>query len=423
MNRPLRIAIFTLALAGITASVLAQPKDGQRQRQRGNRGDGGGPGGFGGGGFGNMGRGMMQRLQSDPLRKQDIERAAEMLNLSDEQRTAAMTLVDGYDQQLRNMRDEQQAAREDARNAMRDGDGPPDMTAMRDAQQKQREKQSQIETQLLSDMKALLTPAQTDKWTTVESSIRRNQKLRRGIMAGERLDVAEVVHDMNLPADQLKDAENILDQYQTEIDRELSARDALMDKPMPDFRAMRDSGDFSEVQKMISQRRDASTKVRDVNKRFARQVQNALPESVRDPFAEKVQAATYPEVFRKTSGAEAIAKAIAMPDVTPEQMEKISQVEETYKSKMNSWSSKATKAWDELETQFKPENMGPGAGGGGDTMRAASEELNTLRRDRRDLDRATLKQLKDILTADQSKELPELEEDDTGRGNRRPRDL
>lgn len=422
MTHVIRTATIILALTGATASVLAQPQDGQRQgqRQRNRGGDGGGfGGGFNFGGMRGMGGG-----RGEQLRKQDIERAADMLQLTDEQRNAAMTLADGYDKQLRDMREEQQAAREDAREAMRDGNGPPNMDAMREAQQKQREKQSAMETQLLSDMKALLTPAQSDKWTNVESTIRRGQKLRTGMMAGERLNVGDVVNDMNLPADQLKDAEGILEQYNTEIDRELAAREILTDKPMPDFRAMRESGDFSEMQKLMSERREAATKVRDVNKRFARQVQEALPESARATFGEKVQAATYPEVFRKTSGAEAIAKAIAMPDVTPEQMEKIAAVEDNYKSKMGGWSTKAVKAWDELETQFKPENFA-GGGGGGDAMRAAGEELNTLRRDRRDLDRATLKQLKEILTADQAKELPDLEEDDTGggRNNRRPRDI
>ncbi|MFO0858426.1 MAG: hypothetical protein U0640_13855 [Phycisphaerales bacterium] len=422
MTKSIRIAAVLLTLTGAATTLLAQPQDGQRQgqRQRGGqgRGDGGGFGGFGG-----M-RGMMQGGgRGEQLRKQDIERAADMLQLTDEQRTAAMTLADGYDQQLKTLREEQQAAREEARNAMRDGDGPPNMDAMREAQQKQREKQASMETQLLSDMKALLTPAQSEKWASVESTIRRGQKLRTGMMAGERLNVADVVHDLNLPADQIKDAEGILEQYNTEIDRELAARETLMDKPMPDFRAMRESGDFSEMQKLMSERREASTKVREVNKRFARQVEATLPESARAAFTEKVQAATYPEVFRKTSGAEAIAKAIAMPDVTPEQMEKIAAVEENYKSKMSGWTSKATKAWDELETQFKPENFGQG-GGGNDAMRAAGEELNTLRRDRRDLDRATLKQLKEILTADQAKELPDLEEEDGGgRNNRRPRDI
>jgi hypothetical protein len=238
-------------------------------------------------------------------------------------------------------------------------------------------------------------------------------------MSGERLNVRDIIHDMKLEGDAASAAEGILQQYDVEIDRQLVARDQLMDQPM-DFRGFQDPDAMETMQKRMTERREASVKVRDVNKRFATQVEGVLPDGLRETFKARVQEGTYPEIFRRTSGSEAIAKAMAMPDLSPEQMEQVVKIEEDYKAKLGSWQPKAVKAWDEMETQMTPDRM---MGGG---ARDAMRPLGDLRGERRELDRTTLDALKKVLTEDQAKELPELEREEGGGGGgrrRAPRDV
>jgi len=400
----MRAMIVVVAGLAVTAGAFGQPGEGRR-------------GGRGGGEFWQQ---IGRQMRGDPLRVRDVERAAELVGMTEDQRAAAKTLLEGYEQQLRSMREEQQAQREEAMEAMRDSGDTSGFQAMRDAQARQREKQSQLETQLLGDMKALLKPEQAEKWAGVEASIRRDQRLRRGLMSGERLNVRDIVHDMKLEGDAASVAEGILQQYDVEIDRQLVARDQLMDQPMPDFRGFQDPDAMEAMQKRMTERREASVKVRDVNKRFAAQVEGVLPDGQREAFKARVQEGTYPEVFRRTSGGEAIAKAMAMPDLSPEQMEQVVKIEEEYKAKLGSWQPKAVKAWDEMETQMTPDRM---MGGG---ARDAMRPLGDLRGERRELDRTTLDALKKVLTEDQAKELPELEREEGGGGGgrrRAPRDV
>jgi hypothetical protein len=400
----MRAMIVVVAGLAVTAGAFGQPGEGRR-------------GGRGGGGefWQQIGR----QMRGDPLRVRDVERAAELVGMTEDQKAAAKTLLEGYEQQLRSMREEQQAQREEAMEAMRDSGDTSGFQAMRDQQTKQREKQSQLETQLLGDVKALLKPEQAEKWTGVEASIRRDQRLRRGLMSGERLNVRDIIHDMKLEGDAASAAEGILQQYDVEIDRQLVARDQLMDQPM-DFRGFQDPDAMETMQKRMTERREASVKVRDVNKRFATQVEGVLPDGQREAFKARVQEGTYPEIFRRTSGSEAIAKAMAMPDLSPEQMEQVVKIEEDYKAKIGSWQPKAVKAWDEMETQMTPDRM---MGGG---ARDAMRPLGDLRGERRELDRTTLDALKKVLTEDQAKELPELEREEGGGGGgrrRAPRDV
>jgi Spy/CpxP family protein refolding chaperone len=398
-------AVMAVVVAGLAigSTAWAQPGEG---RARGGRGGG------------EFWRDMARQMRADPLQARDLERAGELLGMTEDQRAAAETLVEGYEQRIRAMRDEERAQREEAMEAIRDGVGDrSSIAAMREQTGRQREKQAELETQLLADMKALLKPEQAEKRPAVESRLRRDQKLRRGLMSGERLNVREIVQEMKLEGDAAADVEAVLQQYDLEIDRPLAARDNLLDQPMPEFRGVQDPDAMEALRERMAQRRDASVKVRDVNKRFASQVEGVLPEALREPFKREVRQGTYPEIFRPTSGMQGIAKAMRMPDITPEQVEQLTSIEEGYKSKLATWQAKAVKAWDEMETQMTPERMGAG-------MRDVMRPLGDLRSERRELDRATLESLKKVLTEDQAKELPELERDEGGGGRRRtPRDL
>jgi hypothetical protein len=401
-------AMIVVLVAGLAmnAAAMAQPGEGR---------------GRGGRGGGDLWREMGRQMRGDPLRARDVERAAELVGMTEDQQAAAKTLVEGYEQQLRAMRDEERAQREEAMEAFRDGTGDRSAFAgVREQMSKQREKQAQLETQLLGDVKALLSPEQAEKWAGAEATIRRDQRLRRGLVSGERLNVREIVHDMKLEGDAAGDVEGILQQYDIEVDRQLAARDQLMEQPMPEFRGFQDPDTMEAIRERMGARREAAVKVRDVNKRFASQVEGVLPEGQREAFKERVREGTYPEIFRHTSGMEGILKAILMPDITPEQLEQVERIREEYKTKLGALQTRAVAAWDEMETQMTPDRIGGGAGGG---MRDAMRPLGELREERRGIDRATLEELKKVLTEDQAKELPELEREEGGGRRRAPRDV
>jgi hypothetical protein len=98
-----KLVAVVAVMAGLTigGTVLAQPGEGRR----------------GGGGGGEFWREIGRQMRGDPLRARDVERAAEMVGMTDDQKTAAKTLLEGYEQQLRAMREEQQAQREEAMDA------------------------------------------------------------------------------------------------------------------------------------------------------------------------------------------------------------------------------------------------------------------------------------------------------------------
>lgn len=420
-------AIVVTAALVVSAPAVAQGQPGRGERQPGgDRGGqrqpgggdrqpgGGGPGmmrGFGGmGGMGGMGGGQMFEA---PITTRDMEKYAEFLELTEDQREAVAALLEANQQEFSEKaaeaRTRLEALREEAREA-RDPSIWRDMGAQMETFRKAR---VAMETGFFNDMKAVLTPAQVEKFPRIERQRRREQTIGFGLMSGERADLVRIVGELELPADQSAPLDPVLQQYEVDLDRELQNRNKLFEESQSRVREMFEQGATDEMQRALEQGREASTRVREVNRRYARQIESLLPDEPRERFAERVRRESFPMIYRPSFATRVVDAAAAMEDLDDSQKSAIASIRDAYVRESTTLNRQLEQATvKQEETLTVQDLMSRGFRGMG------SEETEALRDKRRELDNSTMDKVRAILTPEQAEKLPRRDERGGGPGDR-----
>lgn len=422
-------SLFVIAdLAGAQQPGGGQPggnQPGGGQGQRGNRGGGGG-GGPGGGGGGFMGGGMFGggRAMFDPsVSNEDMDKYGKLLNLSKAQQTAAKSLHDAYVQDYtaaaEKVRDEMDAIREDAR------EDPSRFQEIGDLMAKFRTKRAEMEKSFFNDVKATLTPEQQNQWPSIERLRRRETSMGRGMMSGERVDLIKIVDGLKLTAEQHKPVEPVLEQYSVDLDRELVARNEYQDKMQTGMRDLfGPNADPAKAEKMITDGRAVANKLREVNKRYARQVENTLPdEAAKAKFQREVRKETYPQIYRGSRATRQIDEAMNLKSLSAEQKASIEEIKTRLDRDVAGVNQKMETAYEQREQTITAADImgrfgggggqGGGRGGRGGFGMVDSEELTTLRDQRDEMEKAAVDKVMAVLNEEQKAEIPQ-----GGRGGR-----
>ena len=391
VNARMLFAACSLAVCSFAcAPALAQPGGG-----------GGGPGGGGGGGMRMMGGGMRDMMGEAPIGENQLEKYGTIVGMTKEQNEAVALLHEGYMAEVRAAQDEVRSQMEAARDAFRESGDPTEFQKVRASAMEARTKRRQMDQTFLNDVKALLTEEQAAKWPNVEMAMRRDQSLRRGLMSGERVNLFQLVDDLKLGEDARKPIDELLGQYEVDLDRELIKRNAVSDKAIEQMDQLRE--DPAKAQAMLEEGRTAGTRVRDVNRRYARQISEALPAEMKAGFDAAFQRESFPSVYRESSVTRGVTAAMGFEDLTEEQRGKIQALNEKYARDAASVNERLAKAQEENEMTMTADRMfqrGPGGGG------EEESPLQTLRQERRDLDRKANEALREILTETQREKLP-----------------
>ena len=403
----------------------------------------GGGGGFGGGRMGGMfGGGDMFAPSID---SRELDRYEQILGLSRDQRDLVRDLFDGYQQEFRaaatGIREKMEAAREQAR-AQREaggeraggGQGGAAFSEIRDTMTQFRTQRDKMEQGFFADVQAVLTPEQTALWPKVERTRRRERTMQRGLMSGERMDVMRLVDEASVTGETRATIAPLLEQYEMDLDRALVERNKVYDdglgEAMANFRGPEDAQNpeaLARAQRLMTAARDASVRVRDTNRRYARQVMEALPAEQRPAFERAIKQASFPGVYRATRTSRELTAAAGFADVDATQRQAITELTTSYNRQLEVLNDQLATATEQNEMSMTVERLvrrfGRGGGGGGDDDPAAD-----LREKRRELDRTTTDGLRKLLTTEQVERLPQAEEDEApgrrgapGDGERRDR--
>ena len=197
----------------------------------------------------------------------------------------------------------------------------------------------------------------------------------------------------------------LLAQYEEELDRELVNREKVQDDLMTRMGEMRFGPDMDQgkMQKMIEEGRDAAKRVREVNRKYARQVQDQLPEDQQFAFAKAFKTASYPDVYRETYTNTAIGSALGFADLDANQKQSVQAIRDSYGRDVAVLNDKIAVAQEEMEENFNLERMRDG----GDRTQ---DGLRELRRQKRELDETTVESLRKVLTPEQQDRLPQREQ-------------
>lgn len=409
LNRRAAMSLVVGMAASFTLAqnvVVAQPGGG---------GGGGGPRAFGGGMgmFGGMGGGgdMDPRLNTDAL-----ARYSKMLSLTPDQADAAKALYEGYLSAHQAKAEVFRTAMEKAREDFRDSRDPSVFQDLAPKGVEFSQGASKAEKGFMDDLKSLLDDKQAANWPAVERAQRREVSMKRGLMSGERPDLVKIVEKLDLPTDARATVAPVLDTYEQDLDRELVKRDEFSDKMREQFGAggfrnvMGNPDEMAKVDEMIKQGREYATKVRDVNRRYAKQIESVLPEPQSLGFANTFHKESFPDIYRERYAQKVVDAAGRMEGVSPDAAASIQSISEQYTREAAALNTRAEVLTQQQEENFSMSGMMARMGGGGDP---AQRELRTQRDE---LENSTVKKVKELLTPEQQAKLPERRAEDRGPG-------
>lgn len=286
--------------------------------------------------------------------------------------------------------------------------------------EKFQKKSEELEKSFLGDMKSLLTPEQSDRWSSVERANRRNRSLPVGMLAGESVDLVKVVSAMELAATP-EGVGQALDRYEAEVDAAIQERDTRRKDIGEQMQNLSRGGaggaagwmnmDFEKLQQLMGDLRKSGLKVRDINERFSSVVGAAMPEDQRERFGDRVKRETFPNIYRDSHIIRCLKSASEFDDLSTEAKAQVADMTAKYDREAGPMNAKWARLQAEAEKEGGGDDLMQGwmrmARGGDDSNEKS--ELAEARKARRKLDSDMMEKLKAMLNEDQLERLPRRE--------------
>lgn len=353
-----------------------------------------------------------------PVSSREIDRYAELLELSPAQREAVDDLFEGMLQEHLDAVTERDEAMDDLRaEAEETNDHRLMMEELPEVMGRYRDRSEDMKDALFDDLRLLLSADQEAHWPRLERMRRRLTLAGNGQLSGESVDLIELTRDMELSDDTRQALAPVLDRYEVAFDRALQEREEQRKASMM---ALPDGGgameiDFEALMASREKVREASQKVCEVNSTYARQVEGVLPDSRREAFEEAMRRASFPQVYRDSYTGTVIGTVEGFEDLTPEQQSEVDAIRAAYERELASVNDAWAGAIADAEAEGGsggPMRFAGGAGGGMVIMTDAgdTEEIEEARTARRDLDRRYLSRVRDLLSTEQRSRLPRRSE-------------
>jgi hypothetical protein len=356
---------------------------------------------FGGGMFGDPD--MMS-----PLTTRSVNRYADLLKLDAQQREILRTLFDGYSSQNRDLGKRMQEEMTKLQKQMQETGDYSNIKEMQTIGRKFAEESKTNETTFFGDLKALLTPEQTERFPRIEAARRRDTNLRMGFIAGQAVDLYEVAERAKVT--EVPAVADFLATYETDMDRRLQEFERFQREQEQASEKMDPMApDMERIQKVMKEMFEHSAKIRDINRTFARQIEQALPEDAAARFKESFNARAYPRIYRESYTHKALGASAKFADLTEDQKSQVQALRDAYARDAAAANAKWAAAVDAREEKrgdnFMQDMMAMGMGGG-----AEKNPVTDAKSARKELDERTESRLLEILNDDQESRLPKRPE-------------
>jgi hypothetical protein len=344
-----------------------------------------------------------------PIAERHVDRYAEVLGLTADQRDVADDLFATFTREYTAARVEHDEQMGDLRaEAQESGDFELFVTEMPRVSRRFNQEVDRLRDRFFDDLRLLLTADQDARWGDLERTRRRVETIGEGTLSGESVDLVSLIDDLEPPAAIRADLAPTLDRYEADLDRALQKRNELREERSEGMEPGR--LDIEAMEETMRDVREASAEVRDVNQRYARRVSGMLPTELAERFDRMVRRASFPTVYRETYTSRVLGTALEFDDLESDQRNELERLMDEYRRRLDD----ANDRWAEAiaaneENQRSAILTGPGGEPVTLMIGEESEELEDVRKARRDLNRDMLSRVRGLLSPEQRSRLPERE--------------
>lgn len=334
-----------------------------------------------------------------------VDTIAEMLAFDDIQRDMAAELLAAYQADIGRLAEDVSAIMEGARQEFRETRDPSVWQDVMGVVGDLGDKKDGMTQEFMENMQLILTGEQVEQWGRVERYHRRSTSFGEdGLLSGENVDVIMAVESLELSEEQMAVVRPVLDQYELEIDRALIERNRVYEESMEGAMQLWQNQDFEEMEERYEKARDVAKRVRDINRRFARQVEQTLEGESAARMSRTFKEQSFPRVYRRGEVGEMVDTVLEFEDLSVDQLEQVETIRAEYIRRVEGMNDNIAKAIEESELERGVMSlMGRGRGN-------ESDEIRDARTVRREFDDSTMERIRALLTPEQAERLPEEQE-------------
>lgn len=357
------------------------------------------------GGMGGMG------MRTSRLSNRNVDRYSEVLSLTAEQRDVARLLFEGYNEAYQGLANER---RERTQAIMRSFQDTQDHTLlaekMPEIQREFGERTERLEKDFFGDLRAILTSEQDAKFDRVDRLRRREVGVTRATLSGEGVDLTDIVSALSIPSDAAQSLAEPIEQYELAMDRALKERADVFEEAFGGLnRGSPTTIGPEALERMAEMRektREASARVRDINRQYARLIESQLPAELAAKFADEVKRRSFSQVYREPHIVKSLGAAKGFSDLTSDQRKTIEELTASYAREAAAINDRWATAVREHEESGSTGAMAFGGMMVSMQMGDEPEALREARTARRQLDERTQERLAAALTESQRERLP-----------------
>jgi len=354
-----------------------------------------------------FGGGMGDAAQT--ITKRSLDGYAKILNLNEDQHTAAKSLLEAYQASTRSATEkfdkEMKVLQEDF----------ADTQDFREFQKQIGEKAKtfaaagkKLEENFFEDLKAVLDDTQAEEWPRVERFHRRETLLRFGMVSGAGVDLLAALARVKIEPQSSQELAEAAARYETDMDQLLVVMERDQKAQQDGMLSGEGAFDPTQIQTMMKAMYESAAKVRDLNRETHRKFLAAVPADRAEAYAHEFNRRSFPRVYRTTHTTKLLKAAAGFADVTEDQKSEIARLTEDYNRSLAPANDKWAKAVEEQEdaaggTMMVMMQGFSGQGGG-------NSEVTDARKVRKELDNSSKERLLAVLTDEQEARLPEPDE-------------
>jgi hypothetical protein len=292
--------------------------------------------------------------------------------------------------------------------------------------------------QFTSDVKLLLDERQTSKWPDVEQRLVRDRLLPAGELSGERVDLVNLVRDLNLPTELKVAIQPVMAEYSMKLNDVLKQRQNQMIDTLPDMVQAMFEMNVDKSADLMEQQMRMRIAVRNVNDQYVEVIAQRLPIEPQMKLREAYKLAAFERVYEKTRTQQAFAGAAELEGLATEVRQAIITLEQAYVTELNAqnaaleqtirknepeqrlgWMRRMGERMAAMASGDMPEGGWRGRGGPGGNNDDDDDPIDEGFDKRRELSQKYLAQLEGMLTPEQYQGLPGIRGDgrDQRQGN------
>lgn len=255
-----------------------------------------------------------------------------ILGLSADQVSAMKELSKAHEAEMAAL---EKSERRQWRKLADDAEDNPDVAAYQakcaDMNAKNERRRAELERAYKDDVRAILTPAQASRYPMVEVAQRRHEALGDGDLAGERIDLIELVRRVRTPRPYSAELTQLLDRYATELDAEIAAKkkayEKFVQKSQEEQRQLAESGEqeSDRYEWRWKEARKLGQGIVSVNARFATLIAGLLPTDARTRFDNEFRRDRFAPIYQQSRAIATIQRAEDLADISPEVKTKIAE--------------------------------------------------------------------------------------------------